>query len=146
MSLQLLLLLCLSVVHLCMGDQPVEEVIIKKERLPLLGGWNEMNPDSADVQEAAQYAVTMFNNKCKSKRLFKLLNITAAHNQVTNVINYKIDAVLGKTKCLKSENHDLKSCSLGKRNLKCQFKVALELRNQTHHLDTQKCWKFEEKV
>lgn len=123
----------------------MEEVITTK-KVPLLGDWFERNPESTEVQEAAQHAVKMFNTHSKSRKMFKLVSITAAQTKVTNVINYKIDAVLGKTKCLKTEDLDLDSCSLERKQMKCHFEVAFNPRNNKHELHAQNCTKVGKKV
>ncbi|KAM9309183.1 cystatin-SN isoform 1-T2 [Pholidichthys leucotaenia] len=140
MSLRLSVLLCLTVLQLCVAHQPKNEAD-KPKKFPLLGGWHESSPDSEDVKKAAHHALTEFNTLSRSHRVFKLLTISNAYRQVTNGINFKFDAVLGKTKCKKTENHDLNSCSLAKKQLKCHFKVFNNFRKNRHELQGHKCSK-----
>ncbi|KAM9337853.1 cystatin [Symphorus nematophorus] len=144
MSLLLTVLLCL-VVQLCMGDQPVEEVITTT-KVHLLGDWSEKSPTAPDVQAATQYAVEMYNAQPRVKKVFKLVSIDAAKVKATNVINFEIEAVLKKTKCRKDENHDLKSCSLGKKEIRCHFVVTWDPRNDKHQLVHHKCKKTDNTV
>ncbi|XP_055065312.1 cystatin-C [Misgurnus anguillicaudatus] len=144
MDISLLLLLSfISVFHLSRADQPLEEAVIVPEKIRLLGGWSEANPKREDVQEAAKTAVENFNKKSKAKKYFKLINIKSAHTQVTNMINYKIEATIGKTKCLKSENADIESCIMSKKQLACKFAVTLNPRNDEHEVEKMSCKKID---
>ncbi|KAM9735764.1 cystatin [Menidia menidia] len=145
MFLPLSALICLSVFQQCVGDQPVEEVIVTKN-VPRLGGWFEKNPEAEDIQKAAQYAVRKFNSHSKAKKIFRVVSVTSAKAQVTNMVNFKFDTILGKTKCLKSENHDLNNCKLEKRQLKCHFDVIFNPRNNEHEMRSHKCKKIGKKV
>ncbi|KAM9841093.1 cystatin-C [Aulostomus maculatus] len=144
-TLPLSVLILLPVMQLCVGEQLVDEVIVTK-KVPVLGGWFERNVDSIEVKEAALYALKMYNAHAKGRKMFRLVSITSAKSQVTNMINYKIDAVLGKTKCLKSENHELDKCAMEKKHLKCRFMVTLNPRNNKLELQSHKCQSFPEKV
>ncbi|CAM4730728.1 unnamed protein product [Leuciscus chuanchicus] len=117
----LLLVSFLSVFHSSIADQPLEEAIVVARNVELLGGWNDANPESEDVQEAAKEAVEAFNMKSKAKKYFKLINITSARTQVTNVINYKIEATIGKTKCRKSDDANIEACGMGKKVISFLF-------------------------
>ncbi|XP_004074921.1 cystatin-F isoform X2 [Oryzias latipes] len=145
MSLPFSVLVCLSVVQLCVGYHDVEEVI-QAEKSYMLGGWVEINPESADVQDAAQHVVRTINSKAKYKKMFKLILVSSAKRQVTNAINFKVDMVLGRTKCLNSGNHDLNNCTLTKRQLQCNSDVLFNPSDSRHHVQNYKCKKLVTKV
>ncbi|KAI2660095.1 L-cystatin [Labeo rohita] len=135
----LLLVSFLSVFHFSSADQPLEEAIIVPRNVELLGGWSLANPEREDVQEAAKEAVEAFNLKSKAKKYFKLINVTSASTQVTNKINYKIEATIGKTKCRKSEDTVIEACGMAKKQLACKFEVALDPVTDDHEVHKMVC-------
>uniref|UniRef100_A0A8C1Z3J6 Si:busm1-57f23.1 n=1 Tax=Cyprinus carpio TaxID=7962 RepID=A0A8C1Z3J6_CYPCA len=135
----LLVLSSLSVFHFSSADQPLEEAIIVPRNVELLGGWTLANPKREDVQEAAKEAVEVFNKKSRAKRYFKLINVTSASTQVTNKINYKIEATIGKTKCRKSEDNDIQACGMAKRQLTCKIEVTLDPKTDDHEVQKISC-------
>ncbi|XP_026129018.1 L-cystatin [Carassius auratus] len=129
----------LSVFHFSSADQPLEEEVIVARKVELLGGWTLANPMREDVQEAAKEAVEVFNTKSKAKKYFRLINVTSASTQVTNKINYKIEATIGKTKCRKSEDTDIQACGMAKKQLTCKFEVTLDPMNDDHEVQKISC-------
>ncbi|XP_052423994.1 L-cystatin [Carassius gibelio] len=129
----------LSVFHFSSADQPLEEEVIVARKVELLGGWTLANPMREDVQEAAKEAVEVFNTKSKAKKYFRLINVTSASTQVTNKINYKIEATIGKTKCRKSEDTDIQACGMAKKQLTCKFEVTLDPMNDDHEVQKMSC-------
>lgn len=67
---------------MCIVSARILNWLFLTEKVPLLGGWFEMNPEAAEVKEAAKYAVEMFNTHSKGKKMFKLVSISAAKTQV----------------------------------------------------------------
>ncbi|XP_077479484.1 bitiscystatin isoform X2 [Stigmatopora argus] len=114
--MNLSVILFLSLVTVCLGDQILEEVVVQRKVQPL-GGWFDSSPESPEVLEAAGHAVDAFNARSKAKRWFKLVDVTTAQAQVTSGIHYRIAAVLRKTKCLKAEQPDLDKCQVEKKFL-----------------------------
>ncbi|XP_077099389.1 cystatin-C [Siphateles boraxobius] len=135
----LLLVSFLSVFHFSTADQPLEEIIVVARNVELLGGWKDANPEREDVQEAAKEAVDAFNMKSKAKKYFKLINITSARTQVTNMIHYKIEATIGKTKCRKSDDANIGACGMAKKQLACKFEVTLNPLNDDHEVQKMTC-------
>uniref|UniRef100_A0A8C2KQL4 Si:busm1-57f23.1 n=1 Tax=Cyprinus carpio TaxID=7962 RepID=A0A8C2KQL4_CYPCA len=135
----LLVLSFLSMFHFSGADQPLEEAIIVPRNVELLGGWTLANPKREDVQEAAKEAVEVFNKKSRAKRYFKLINVTSASTQVTNKINYKIEATIGKTKCHKSEDNDIQACGMAKKQLTCKIEVTLDPKTDDHEVQKISC-------
>ncbi|KAG5834840.1 cystatin-C-like [Anguilla anguilla] len=126
------LLLLTSSLCISNGDQPVEEFTVTTRDEQPLGGSYKLHPHSAEVQRVAKKAVEDFNQRSESD--FRLLSVTSAEYRVTNVINYKIDAVIGKTKCPESEGPDLESCVLERKmwQRKCNFEVTFDPRDDTY--------------
>ncbi|XP_076020004.1 uncharacterized protein LOC143011148 [Genypterus blacodes] len=136
--LSVLVLMCLSVVQLY-----AEEAKIVKHKTNLLGDWSSKSSELKSVTAEADHAVRLFNTKYHSgKKAFKLVTITSAKVQVTNTINYKIVMVLGKTRCLKSENHALKTCELEKKRLTCIYRVEINPRTDERQEQRLSCIKF----
>ncbi|CAN9504807.1 unnamed protein product [Ophioblennius macclurei] len=140
MFLPVSLLICLSVVRLCSADQPVEEIITSK-KAHVTGGWVDVDPEMKEIQEAARVGVEKFNANSRSKMVFKLESVENAKTQVTNVINFKFDAILVKTKCLKSDNHDVNSCGLKKVRMNCHFIVSVDPRTEKYEKVNSQCTK-----
>ncbi|XP_026195833.1 CY domain-containing protein [Anabas testudineus] len=142
MYLPLALLICLSLIQLSIGDQPVEERIVPRKH-HRTGGWFDLHPGAIDVQEAADHGVKMFNTKSKGKKMFKLISVIGVKTQLTNMIVYKIDALLGKTNCSKSDNRALDSCSVSVKNkkMRCLFVVSHKPFLGQHELLKQRCKK-----
>ncbi|KAJ8347167.1 hypothetical protein SKAU_G00285680 [Synaphobranchus kaupii] len=136
-----MLLLFISMPCFSNGDQPMEEELITERNIQPPGSSFKINPEGAEVQEVAKKAVEEFNTRSNSKKYFKLLNVTSAEAQVTNLITYKIDAVIGKTKCLKAQDTDVESCVLGKKRRMCKFEVTFNPRNDKYELLHSSCKK-----
>ncbi|XP_056322934.1 cystatin-C [Danio aesculapii] len=128
----LVLVSFLSMFHLSGADQPLEEAVIVARKVELLGGWIDANPDREEVQKAAKEAVEQFNSESKAKKYFKLINVTSARTQVTNRVNFKIEAIIGKTKCHKLEGVNIESCLMAKKQLTCKFEVSLNPMNDDY--------------
>ncbi|XP_066506874.1 cystatin [Hoplias malabaricus] len=140
MGLYLILLFgFLSMVQMNQAQQPVEEEPVIARNVEPLGGWTEAHPERTDVQEAAKKAVEKFNMKSKAKKYFKLMDVTSAKTQITNMVNFKIEATIAKTKCLKTEPANIESCELGKKRLKCDFEVEYNPRSDQYVVKTVSC-------
>uniref|UniRef100_A0A3B1KJF0 Si:busm1-57f23.1 n=1 Tax=Astyanax mexicanus TaxID=7994 RepID=A0A3B1KJF0_ASTMX len=131
----------LSVAQLIEAQPPIEEEEITAINVNPLGGWSEAHSEREDVQAAAKKAVEKFNMKSKAKKYFKLLEITSAQTQVTNMINFKIEATIAKTKCLKTEPADLETCALAQKRLSCEFEVEFNPRNDQYNIRKISCKK-----
>ncbi|XP_077593665.1 cystatin [Stigmatopora nigra] len=136
--MNLSVILFLSLVTVCLGDQIVEEVLVHRKVQPL-GGWFHGSPESPEVRAAAGHAADAFNARSKAKRWFKLVDVTTAQSQVTNGIHYRMAAVLRKTNCLKAEHGDLDKCQLEKKQLECHFEVTFSPRLRKHEVQVAKC-------
>ncbi|XP_048877399.1 uncharacterized protein si:busm1-57f23.1 [Brienomyrus brachyistius] len=120
--------------------EAIEEEIIPSHTHHL-GAPVSIPPQSSEVQVAARLATEKFSSKSRSKMLFRLLDVTSAERQVTNIITYKIWATIGKTKCPKSTDADLESCVLGKRRLSCTFEVTYDPRTEQRKVPVSDCKK-----
>ncbi|MCJ8742655.1 hypothetical protein PDJAM_G00084690 [Pangasius djambal] len=140
-SYLILLLSVLSAVHWSHSQDPVEEQVIVARHVQPLGSWSIVNPKQENVQEAARKAVERFNSKSKAKKYFKLVDVTSAQVKVTDMINYKMNAIIGRTKCLKTEPGDLDSCDMTEKVLRCKFEVQFNPRNNEYVVQNVSCYK-----
>ncbi|KAL2099918.1 hypothetical protein ACEWY4_004312 [Coilia grayii] len=90
----------------------------------ILGGWNPVDPESKEVQDAAKKAVQEYNMKANTPNYFRLIQVLSAQSQVTSELNYKITAIIGETKCSKSQHEDPEKCELGEKRMQCDFHVT----------------------
>ncbi|XP_034048108.1 cystatin [Thalassophryne amazonica] len=95
-----------------------------------------------DVQNATYHCVDMFNTKSKAKKIFKLVSVDSAQIQVTSEINYRIEAILARSNCLKVDYDKWNSCNLEKRRLKCTFNVASHPNKEKYNMHKFSCNKM----
>ncbi|XP_006626685.2 cystatin [Lepisosteus oculatus] len=125
------------------SDQIVEDVIeeIKPRYIKPVGAPFRMDPNSPEIQNVANNAVAEYNKISRGKNYFILLNVTSAEAQVTNTITYKLNAEIGRSKCKKSEDINLKACALGKKRLNCHFEIQFHPSKNKNALTDSKCKK-----
>ncbi|XP_023664296.2 cystatin [Paramormyrops kingsleyae] len=138
-TMGLLAILVLSLLSTKLLEANEEEILLR--RTHHLGAPVSIPPQSPEVQASARLATEKFSSKSRSKMLFRLLDVTSAEMQVTNIITFKIWATIGKTKCPKSTDADLESCVLGKRRLSCTFEVTYDPRTNQHKVPISDCKK-----
>lgn len=66
-----------------------------------MGGWKDQDVNDEQIKTLAERAVKQYNGQCNCMYLFGISEITHAKSQVVAGINYKINLVLGETKCRK---------------------------------------------
>lgn len=72
---------------------------------PIPGGWTQQNvTNNRAVENAAQYAVNMYNHGSNSIYFKKLVTIKSARTQVVAGIKYVITFDIGETECKKNAN------------------------------------------
>uniref|UniRef100_A0A914DES9 Cystatin domain-containing protein n=1 Tax=Acrobeloides nanus TaxID=290746 RepID=A0A914DES9_9BILA len=67
------------------------------------GGFTEQDPNSQDVKDMVSRAMTQLNAQSNSLNYLIPIKIVSVQSQVVAGINYKINATIGKSTCLKNQ-------------------------------------------
>ncbi|XP_030050649.1 cystatin-2-like [Microcaecilia unicolor] len=96
--------LCLSVI--------LSSSVLFSSADTLVGGSEKIDPSRSDVQIAASYAVSVYNEKSDNEYLFKVLKVLSAESQVVAGVIYRMDVEIGLTQCKKGSTDNGASCAL----------------------------------
>uniref|UniRef100_A0A8C5MNK6 Cystatin domain-containing protein n=1 Tax=Leptobrachium leishanense TaxID=445787 RepID=A0A8C5MNK6_9ANUR len=108
----------------CLGLIVALSLISIISSMQMAGGAININPDRADVMNAANFAMQEFNQNSKSVFLFKLLKVLSAQSQVVEGINYFLDVEIGRTQCRKGSPSNAQSCNSEVAQISvCKFQV-----------------------
>ncbi|XP_073528601.1 cystatin-like isoform X2 [Phyllobates terribilis] len=106
----------------------------------LVGGYVPIDPNRDDVQKAANFAVTKYNEITNDANIYKLNQVESAESQVVAGTNYKIVSKIGRTSCRK--NHAAE-CDLANSEVtevkQCSFTVFRSLPPETFSLTNFSC-------
>nr|XP_033792291.1 cystatin-like [Geotrypetes seraphini] len=111
---------------LCFSVILSSTILLSSAGIP--GGPINIDPNTPEVQEAARYALTVYNQKSENANLYKIVKIQSAQSQVVAGVKYTMVVEMGLTQCKKGSTDNAASCSLlntSGQTLVCTF-VVLE--------------------
>ncbi|XP_064603369.1 uncharacterized protein LOC135468846 [Liolophura sinensis] len=94
-------------------------------RKSLVGGVTAISTDSAEVLNAAQFAVTSLNARSNSMFASSLVKVNSATSQVVAGVKYNLEIVVGQTTCRNEQSVDLTHCAMdaNSQSKVCQISV-----------------------
>ncbi|XP_069810479.1 cystatin-C-like [Dendropsophus ebraccatus] len=105
----------------------------------LIGGYRESDANGNEVQEAAKFAVKMYNKASNDVHLYKFIKVESAERQVVNGINNKLVVKIGRTSCQKNHANSCDGDSTVLQELLCTFVVYQTLPPPEYSLTKHEC-------
>ncbi|XP_030052122.1 cystatin-C-like [Microcaecilia unicolor] len=89
----------------------------------MTGASEPIDPSRPEVQNAARYAVSVYNEKSENEYLFKVLKVVSAESQIVAGVIYRMNVEIGLTQCKKGSTDNAASCPGQTATFLCKFAV-----------------------
>ncbi|EPY83375.1 hypothetical protein CB1_000573001 [Camelus ferus] len=87
----------------------VDSADLDKTKVKVLRELKKVSPSSANVRQCLWFAMQEFNRESAEKHLFQVVKVLQVHLQVTDCLEYLIEAEIARTNCRKLPNSN-ESC------------------------------------
>ncbi|XP_053416726.1 cystatin-M [Nycticebus coucang] len=139
---RLLLVLCLSLVTLCLLELPCNFMVQGDRQV---GERVDMSPSDPQVQKVTQMAVATYNRGSNSAYYFRDTDIIKAQRQLVAGIQYFLTVLMGSTSCRKNTVTEdrIATCPLAvdaqQEKLRCDFVILVVPWKNSSELLKSKC-------